>query len=44
MRYLMRSLSFLFLVMALSSPLQAATPGPGIPTADPLGQTRLGGF
>ena len=41
MRYLMRSLSFLLLVLAISSPLQAATPRPDIPTANPLGQNRL---
>lgn len=41
MQYLMRSLSFLLLVLAISSPLQAAAPGPGIPTVNPLGQNRL---
>ena len=41
MRQYAWSLCFLFFVLAISSPLQAATPGPGIPTVNPLGQNRL---
>ena len=41
MRQYARSLYFLFLVLVLSSPLQAAAHEPKTPTVNPLSQNRL---